>query len=257
MIIKLGIKAKNIKEKDGLRVQKGLQTLDFDFDQLHIIIGFLGIKGCATDFYKENTLCIDASYENHRRILINSYCYHNAIIPTLTEPTFLDNNIALSSKSDGIICVYLCNSGNYWKKHWNTHLEHLLTLLKQCKRKVVFKLHPKENKNKREYIQSKEFTVVNKVKEGELFAAIVQGGSKCYDLALQGIPLFCFDTYSEPYLCNSIASKDSSLLFQENINIFPLIEKYPEFIRMVQRHTVHFDEIENGNVFRKIKDLIK
>lgn len=256
MIVKLGTKAKNIKEKDGLRVHLGLSSLDFKFENLLIVIGFMGMKGYATEFYKENMICIDASYKNHRRILINSFCYHNAIIPELSHPTF-NKELKLQSNPNGYICIFLSNSGNFWKKYWKIHLDNLLQLLTNCSRKILIKLHPKENKSIKVYIESKGFSVVKDINTSDIYAAIVQGGSKCYDLAIKGIPIFCFDKYREPYMCNSIASDDINLLFQETINSFPNFSKYPEFIRMIQKHTVHVDEIENGNIFRKIKEIIK
>jgi hypothetical protein len=188
-------------------------------------------------------------------VLLNSLSYDKCILPNFNfENTGLANKgkNELNSNKNGFICVYLPTTG--WFSHFNEDLKNLYKILKNVKRKVVFKLHPKQ-KNKSDItknIEENGYSVVTEVDKSDLFAAIVQGGRVVFELVEYGIPVFCFDKYIKEYLCASITSNDISLLKSDEIKYFPNFEKTLEFYNFIHTHTVHRSDIKNGNVFREI-----
>ena len=247
-------KARNTNTGTSKLVHDGLKAIDFIFNtDVSIAIGFRGLKE-HKKFYKKNTICFDRSVKpNEERIFLHSFAYDKAVIPYLTMPSF-NKEIRVKSNPQGYICVYLANAGPYEYEN----LTKLLELLKNVERKIVFKMHPVQKRCKRKIkpISSSGFKVVKKVNPDDLFAAVVQSGASCFDLACKGIPLFCFDNHSEPYMCHSIASRDIMLLQQDTLENYS-VEKYLEFIHKIEAQCIPLNEIQDGTLFRKLRPYIE
>jgi hypothetical protein len=233
---------------------------------VYVCIEFKGIKGKedyrkASEFFKKNTIFFSAGiYPDTYRVLLNSLSYDKCTLPKFNfERTGLTNKAynKLNSNKDGYICVYLPTPG--WFSHFNEDLENICKILENIERKIVFKLHPRCQSGPEEkkaqilkIIEQNGYSVVTKVDESDLFAAIVPGGRVVFELVEYGIPVFCFDKYKKEYLCASITSDDISLLKSDEITYFPNFEKTLDFYKFLHSHTVHKSDIKNGNVFREI-----
>lgn len=241
----LGTKANDKSKGDGERLQRAIVNGLTFVNDVKIVIGLHGVKGDQQSFFSENTLCIDnGTYgdNKHRRLLLNSYRYDTCTIPKVKVPTL--HNITLKHNPNGYVLVFLSNSGGFWKKDWTQRLDHIIHTLQN--KNVKFKLHPRENTSKKAYIESKGFEIVSRYNSDDLYCAIVQGGGVCYQLAKQGVAMFCLDNIKHMYLCNGVASDDPELNICNNLYDSCV---YRDFVAMVDSHTVHINELENPETY--------
>ena len=247
MITLIGNKANDKTRGDGGKLAKALKNNIRVYSPINILIGFAGVKCDLCSFYKENTICIDSGIIDSirdRRVLLNSYRYDTCIVPAISNP--VKHEIKLEYNPNGIIVVFLSNSGGFWIKNWKKRLMKLLDILKQETREVQFKLHPREHIKNKRYIKSKGYSIIKEYNPKDLFCAVVQGGGSCYNLVKQGIPLFCFDDIKYMYLCNKVSNSDTNFkiddsIFNQNV--------YSDFVYMVDKHTINVNELEKPDIF--------